>query len=191
QGNKARLRAGVVGGLRPRDSRDRALAETLGMTRDLSFQHVARKTRHHGAAAGKQAEKKSEDAAAHHRADRFDALGAIGKQIAQALAIVQDFAAILVAFRHEQDFADPEQAHGHNGDAETVAQRADVENKSLLAGDEIDADRPEQQAEPDHRKALFPGPFADTENQDKAEKQQGGFLDGPEQKGDAGDSGAE
>ena len=123
QGNKARLRAGVVGGLRSGDAGDRALAEALGMARDLSFQHVAREARHHRAAAGKQAEKKSEDAAAHHRADRFDALGAVGKQVAQALAIVQDFAGLIIAFRHQQDFADPEQAHGDYGDAEAVAQR--------------------------------------------------------------------
>jgi hypothetical protein len=180
RGNKARLRAGVVGGLRPRDSRDRALAEAFGMARDLSFQHVAREARHHGAAAGKQAEKKSENAAAHHRADRFNRFGAVGKQITQALAIVQHFA-IIIAFRHEQDFADPEQSHGDHGDPETVAQRGDVENESLFAGDEIDADRAEQQAEPDHRKALFSGAFADTENQDKAEKQQSGLFDGSKQ----------
>jgi hypothetical protein len=62
-----------------------------------------------------------------------------------------------------------------DGDAEAVAQRLTSKTNRSSPETRSTPTVPEQQAEPDHRKALFPGAFADTENQDKAEKQQGGL----------------
>ncbi len=97
----------------------------------------------------------------------------------------EPFAGLILAFRQQQHLADAEQAHGHDGDAEAVAQVRDVEDEALLAGDQIDADGAAEQAEADHREGLRLGAFADAEDQHQAEQEQRGLLHRPEHQGDA------
>ncbi len=86
---------------------------------------------------------------------------------------------VLLSFSsgHGKHFAEAEQAHGDNRDAEAVPQFRHPEDEPLLAGYQVDADRAEKQSEADHREHSYARALADAENERKAEHEQRCLLD--------------
>ena len=135
---------GVVGGFRPGDALDRALAEFLRMLGQPALGRIGQERRDLGAARGQRADRKAEQRAAQPRLPR--ARPVLRRHPERAAHRLQRLLDQVPPRRHVERLADREQPDRQRRDLDAVEQLRHAEVQPRLAGELVDADEAERQA---------------------------------------------
>ena len=147
-GDELALCIGIVGGFRPRDALDRALAEAGRVLRQLLLDHVGRERRNRWSGAGQHAEERSDPRAAQDGKER--GLEVFPRR-QQARHLRGEFAPLFRAAEIADDLGNGEHADGDHDEADAVGQFGEAEAETLHARIDVGADEAEHQTQHHHR----------------------------------------
>ena len=126
---------------------DRALAELLRCFRKLFLHRVRGERSQHGAIAGQNAERRTDERAAQDRPYHAPEVFARGHEAGDA---ANEAGAGRLVFEVTGDLTKAEHAHGRHHEADAVGEFRDTEGEALCARVDVGADQSEQQPEQDH-----------------------------------------